>query len=134
MQLQVLRPATFLKGSQQSVSCEYCEIFKNSFLYRTPPVSASEYYPGNMKLKTHFYFEKRKILYCTEVNFILFFCGTEMLHQSCCIMHYSRVVIILFNKDLYKSTFPTYSFKNLVFRLSIFCPICFELFLIFVDL
>ena len=49
-------------------------------------------------------------------------------------MHYSRVVIILFNKDLYKSTFPTYSFKNLVFRLSIFCPICFELFLIFVDL
>ena len=73
MQLQVLRPATFLKGSQQSVSCEYCEIFKNSFLYRTPPVSASEYYPGKMKLKTHFYFEKRKILYCTEVRFYSFF-------------------------------------------------------------
>ena len=86
MQLQVLRPATFLKGSQQSVSCEYCEIFKNSFLYRTPPVSASEYYPGKMKLKTHFYFEKRKILYCTEVRFYSFF----FVVQKC----YIRAVVL----------------------------------------
>ena len=25
----------------QMFSCEYCEIFKNSFCYRTPPVAAS---------------------------------------------------------------------------------------------
>ena len=24
-------------------SCEFCEIFKNTFFYRTPPVDASEY-------------------------------------------------------------------------------------------
>ena len=35
-------------------------------------------------------------------------------------MHYSCVVIILVNKDLYKSVFPTYSFKDLVFCLSMF--------------
>ena len=26
------------------LSCEYCEIFKNSFLHKTPPVAASEKY------------------------------------------------------------------------------------------
>ena len=31
------------------------------------------------------------------------------------------MVIILFNTDLYKSSFPTYSFKNLVFPKSVFC-------------
>ena len=34
-------------------SCEYCEIFKNSFFYRTPPVAASA--PGlRMKGLRHF--------------------------------------------------------------------------------
>ena len=32
-----------LKETQtQMFSCEYCEIFKNTLLYRTPPVAASE--------------------------------------------------------------------------------------------
>ena len=38
-------------------------------------------------------------------------------------MHYSCVVIILFNADLYMSVFPTYSVKNLVFV--ILCSIYF---------
>ena len=46
------------------------------------------------------------------------------LLQRSIIMHYSLVVIILFNTDLYKSAFPTYSFKNLVFDLSVFCIFC----------
>ena len=46
------------------------------------------------------------------------------LLQMSIIMHYSCVVIILFNTDLYKSAFPTYSFKNLVFDLSVFCIFC----------
>ena len=34
----VLRPATLLKKTMAQVfSCEFCEIFKNTFLYRTPP-------------------------------------------------------------------------------------------------
>ena len=38
-----LRPATLLKNEilTQVFSCEICEIFKNTFLYRTPPVVAS---------------------------------------------------------------------------------------------
>ena len=51
-------------------------------------------------------------------------------------MHYSCVVIILVNTGLYKSAFPTYSFENLVFRLSVFCIFyffCFELDVIFGD-
>ena len=35
-------------------------------------------------------------------------------------MHTLYDVIILFNTDLYKSAFPTYSFENLLFRLSVF--------------
>ena len=39
IKLQVWRPETLLtKDSNTGFSCEYCEIFKNSFLYRTPPV------------------------------------------------------------------------------------------------
>ena len=30
----------------QAFSCEFCEIFKNTFFYRTPPVAASD----NLKL------------------------------------------------------------------------------------
>ena len=34
--------ATLLKQTPtQVVSCEYCEIFKNTIFYRTPPVAAS---------------------------------------------------------------------------------------------
>ena len=36
-------------------------------------------------------------------------------------LHYSCLVIILSDTDLYKSTFSVYSFKKLVFRLSVFC-------------
>ena len=39
----VQRPATLLKrDSITGVSCEYSKIFKNSFLYRTPPMAASK--------------------------------------------------------------------------------------------
>ena len=51
-------------------------------------------------------------------------------------MHYSCVVFILSNLDLYKSGFPTYSFENLVSDLSVFfffCLFCFELAVIFKD-
>ena len=42
IRLQAWRPATLLKKtSTQVLSCEYCEILKSSFLYRTPTVSAS---------------------------------------------------------------------------------------------
>ena len=37
-----LRPATLLKETlAQLLSCEFCEISRNTFLYRTPPVAAS---------------------------------------------------------------------------------------------
>ena len=37
-----LQPCNFIKETQTQVfSCEYCEIFKNSFFYRAPPVTAS---------------------------------------------------------------------------------------------
>ena len=37
-----LRPETLLKKTLAHVfSCEFCEISKNIFLYRTPPVTAS---------------------------------------------------------------------------------------------
>ena len=37
-------PATLLKKETlvQVFSCEFCEISKNTFSYRTPPVAASE--------------------------------------------------------------------------------------------
>ena len=38
-----LRPVTFKKGTPTQVfSCEFCEISKSTFSYRTPPVAASE--------------------------------------------------------------------------------------------
>ena len=54
-----------------------------------------------------------------------------------CFMHSSRVVIVLFNTDLYKSAFSIYSFRKLVFRLSVFYHVClfyFEFDVIFVNL
>ena len=30
----------------QAYPCEFCEIFKNSFFYRAPPVAASEIFPS----------------------------------------------------------------------------------------
>ena len=40
-----LRPAALLKKETlaQEFSCEFCEISKNTFSYRTPPVAASGY-------------------------------------------------------------------------------------------
>ena len=52
-------------------------------------------------------------------------------------IHYSGVVIILVNRDLYKSIFPTYSLKNLFFCLSVFCIsclFCFDHNVIFINL
>ena len=42
-----LRPATLLEKESpaQVFSCEICEIFKNTFFYRTPLVAASEMIP-----------------------------------------------------------------------------------------
>ena len=38
-----MRPTTLLKKRLAQVfSCEFCEISKNTFSYRTPPVPASE--------------------------------------------------------------------------------------------
>ena len=39
-------------------------------------------------------------------------------------VHYLCMVTILFNTDLNNSASPTYSFKKLVFRLSLFCTFC----------
>ena len=42
LRLQTLRTATLLKGASNiGVSCEICEIVKNTLFYRTPPVAAS---------------------------------------------------------------------------------------------
>ena len=52
-------------------------------------------------------------------------------------INYSCLVNFLFNADLCKPALATYSFENLVFRLSVFCIFClfsFELDLIFIDL
>ena len=32
----------FNKVAGPQLSCEYCEIFKNNFFYKTPPAAASE--------------------------------------------------------------------------------------------
>ena len=41
IKLQVFRPATFLKSDpNKGVSCGFCEVFKNSFLYRKIPEAA----------------------------------------------------------------------------------------------
>ena len=42
IKLQAFRPVSFWKISITGVSCGYCEIFKNSFFYRKPPVVASD--------------------------------------------------------------------------------------------
>ena len=39
--LQNSRPATFLK-KRQVFSCEFCEIYKNTLFYGTPPWAASD--------------------------------------------------------------------------------------------
>ena len=43
MTLLIQRPATLLKKQTlaQVFSCEFCEISKNTFFHRTPPVAAS---------------------------------------------------------------------------------------------
>ena len=48
-------------------------------------------------------------------------------------MHYSCVVIILFITDLYKFTISTYYFEKTSFLFCVFCLICFELAVIFID-
>ena len=52
-------------------------------------------------------------------------------------MHFSCMVIILFNTDLRKSAFTIYSFKKVVFRLFVFYVFClfyFEFYIIFGDI
>ena len=49
-------------------------------------------------------------------------------------MHYFCAIITLFIMDLYKSAFPTYSFKKRSFFVfCIFCLVWFELEVIFID-
>ena len=44
IKLQALGTTLLKKENQVQVfSCEFCEIFKNTFFYRIPPVAASEY-------------------------------------------------------------------------------------------
>ena len=48
---QAFRPATLLKETPTQVfSCEICEIFQNTFFYKTPPVAAS----GKWKYKSDY--------------------------------------------------------------------------------
>ena len=45
IKLQVLRPVTLLKrDSNQVLSCEYCEIFKNSYFEKHLGTAVSEYF------------------------------------------------------------------------------------------
>ena len=37
-----MREFLFNKVAGLQLSCEYCKIFKNSFVHKTPPVAASE--------------------------------------------------------------------------------------------
>ena len=79
---------------------------------------------------------KKKILGCFEARSDVLTANIKRATKLY-FMHYSCVVIILFNMDLFKSAFSTYSFKNLAFRLPvffIFCLFCFELDVIFIDL
>ena len=38
----------------QMFSCEFCEIFKDTFPYRTSPVAASEWYKNNQNNREKF--------------------------------------------------------------------------------
>ena len=53
------------------------------------------------------------------------------------VMYYSFMVIISLNSDLFESAFPTYSFTNLAFPVSLFCIFClffYELNVVFKEL
>ena len=51
-----LRSETLLKrDSGIEVFCEFCEIFKNSFFYRTPPVATSEKMEKVIKVAVKYY-------------------------------------------------------------------------------
>ena len=56
----VLQPATLFKKETlaQVFSCEFCEISKNIFFYRTAPVAASEVF------KNSFFIEHLRWLFC----------------------------------------------------------------------
>ena len=48
---------------KQEFSCEFCEIFKNTFFYRTPPVAASVAISQNSPLYYCFFFFGRQLSY-----------------------------------------------------------------------
>ena len=54
-----LRPETFFKKESlaQVFSCEFCEISKNTFFYRIPPVATSVYYNKNIMTPIRISFE-----------------------------------------------------------------------------
>ena len=59
-----LRPATLLKRTPtQAFSCDYHEIFKSSFFYRTYPVAASVFH---LLIIFRCYFTRKKILEITR--------------------------------------------------------------------
>ena len=50
-----VRASFLIKLQVQVFSCEFCEIFKNTFLYRTPPVAAAVLYARESKPYTNIF-------------------------------------------------------------------------------
>ena len=84
-------------SSTQVFSCEYCEIFKNSFFYRTPPVAASV----SSILQ--------EIMWQNELRFS-FFC----ILTHCCLLRKSKSIEFLGKaiKFLFSRLFFIYNQKN----------------------
>ena len=54
---------SFKETLTQLFSCEYCRIFKNSFIYRTPPVAAS--------IPFYFYTPSYSVPSTTKINYYI---------------------------------------------------------------
>ena len=63
-------------------SCEICEIFKNTFLYRTPPVAASvsKNNHATYLLKSIHSIQKQDKVPCNDVNLRYFNQGLKYQH------------------------------------------------------
>ena len=82
-----LQPCNFIKGtSTQVFSCEYCEIFKNSFFHRTHQVTASALWAITILNYNHALENLRTI---NDFNLTNFFgdrvmgCSTEGASYNC---------------------------------------------------
>ena len=69
LQKQPPEACNFIKKETltQVFSCEFPEIFKNTFLYRTPPVAASEYFCNTAKN----HYQKTLLLRSRQLNSLL---------------------------------------------------------------